>query len=128
MQKTGNFIQINGKKFPYPARGLNQTTVTFVNSGRNANAEVIGEVIGRPQQKLDAMVWPWLDAKTWSEMCQEFNKFYITVRFFDMNTNDFITLKMYVGDRSAEPYWIDENDRVTFYKNCKCNIIDLGVQ
>ena len=128
MEKTGRFLRINGKDFPYPKRGLTLKQITFVNSGRNANAEIVSEVIGRVQHKIDGLEWPWLDAETWSEMCQELNKFYLDVEFFDMASNNFVKLKMYAGDRSAQPYWIDCKDRVTYYQNCKCNLIDMGVQ
>lgn len=128
MVKKGRFLRINGKDFPYPARGLSLVKTTFVNSGRNAQGTVVAEVIGRPQNKLEGTKWNWLDAQTWSEMCQEFDKFYLDVEFFDMSSNNFVKLKMYCGDRKAQPYWLDGNDRVTFYQNCTCNLIDMGEQ
>ena len=96
-------IYVNGKPFPSPKRGLNFITSTIVTSSRNANGEVVGQKVGRDQNKLDSLVWPVLDAETWSEMLQEFNNFYVTVKFPDMVANKWKTLKMYPSDRSAEP-------------------------
>jgi hypothetical protein len=120
-------IYVNGKPFPSPKRGLNFITSTIVTSSRNANGEVVGQKVGRDQNKLDSLVWPVLDAETWSEMLQEFNNFYVTVKFPDMVANKWKTLKMYPSDRSAEPYEVDENGFPTKYINCKVNLIDCGV-
>lgn len=128
IQKKGKFLKINGVEFPYPARGLTLKIIHFVNSGRNANGEIVSEVIGRPQYKLEGLKWNWLDADTWSAMLQELNKFFVDVEFFDMASNSVRKLSMYVGDRSAQPYWIDGEDRITHYQNCQCNLIDMGVQ
>lgn len=120
-------IYVNGKAFPSPKRGLNFVVTTMVSSTRNANGEVVGQKIGRDQNKLDALVWPVLDAKTWSDMLKEFDNFFVTVKFPDMVTNEWRILKMYPGDRSAEPYMIDAEGFPTKYINCKVNLIDCGV-
>lgn len=120
-------IYVNGKPFPSPKRGLNFVVSTMVSSARNANGEVVGQKIGRDQNKLDALVWPILDAETWSAMLREFDQFFVTVRFPDMVTNQWKTLKMYPGDRSAEPYMVDDDGFPAKYINCKVNLIDCGV-
>lgn len=120
-------IYINEKPFPSPKRGLRFVVSTILSAARNANGEVIGQKIGRDQNKMDALVWPILDAQTWSEMLKEFDKFYVTVRFPDMVTNKWRTLLMYPGDRSAEPYEVDADGFPTKYINCKVNLIDCGV-
>lgn len=120
-------IYVNGKPFPSPKRGLNFVVSTMVSSARNANGEVVGQKIGRDQNKLDALVWPVLDAETWSAMLREFDQFFVTVRFPDMVANQWRTLKMYPGDRSAEPYMVDNDGFPTKYINCKVNLIDCGV-
>ena len=120
-------ITINGKEFPAPQRGLEFIVSTNVNSGRNANGEVIGQVVGRNQNKANNLVWPFLDAQTWSEMLQEFDDFFVIATIPDMVHNTWQTIKMYPGDRSAEPYWIDPVTKLpTHYINCKVNIIDCG--
>lgn len=120
-------ITINGKEFPAPQRGLEFIVSTNVNSGRNANGEVIGQVVGRNQNKANNLVWPFLDAQTWAEMLQEFDDFFVIATIPDMVHNTWQTIKMYPGDRSAEPYWIDPVAKLpTHYINCKVNIIDCG--
>lgn len=120
-------IYVNGKPFPSPKRGLNFVISTMVSSARNANGEVVGQKIGRDQNKLDSLVWPILDAETWSAMLKEFDQFFVIVKFPDMASNQWRTLKMYPGDRSAEPYMVDEDGFPTKYINCKVNLIDCGV-
>lgn len=120
-------IYINGKEVPYPKRGLKFITTTTVSSARNANAEVVGQKIGRDQYKLDTLEWPYLDAKTWSDILKELDKFFVTVKFPDQVNNEWRSLLMYPGDRSAEPYWVDKNGMPTAYINCKVNLIDCGV-
>ena len=121
-------ITINGKEFPAPQRGLEFIVSTTVSSGRNANGEVVGQVVGRNQNKANNLVWPWLKAETWAAMLQEFDNFFVIVKMPDMVHNDWITIQMYPGDRSAEPYWIDKQSKLpTHYINCKVNLIDCGV-
>ena len=120
-------ITINGKEFPAPARGMELIISTVVNSGRNANGEVIGQVIGRNQYKANNLVWPYLDAKTWADMLAEFDNFFVVAKIPDMRRNGWLTVKMYPGDRSAEPYYVDPVTKLpTHYINCKVNIIDCG--
>lgn len=121
-----SMIYVNGTAIPYPARGLEIMVATLVDSARNANGVVVGQKIGRDQYKLNALVWPWLSAEQWSTILQCFSGFYATVRFPDPVTNGWKTLKMYPGDRTAEPYWVGENGLPTHYRNCKVNIIDVG--
>lgn len=47
-----SFITINGIKFPQPRRGLELLSATIVDSARNANGVVVGQKVGRDQQKL----------------------------------------------------------------------------
>jgi hypothetical protein len=47
-----SFITINGTKFPQPRRGLELLSATIVDSARNANGVVVGQKVGRDQQKL----------------------------------------------------------------------------
>ncbi|MDF2610038.1 MAG: hypothetical protein K0R92_1512 [Lachnospiraceae bacterium] len=119
-------IKINGKTFPSPDRGLVFEVATFVDGGKNANAEFVGQKIGRDQYKIDSLQWFRLDASVWSEMLKEFEKFVINVTFPDMVHNQMITLQMYPGNRTAEPLELGANGIPTVYKNCKCNIIDCG--
>ena len=121
------FITINGTAVPYPKRGLEFMTATIVDSARNANGATVGQKIGRDQYKIDNLEWPALTAQQWSTILKLFKNFYVTVQFPDQVNNTWKTLKMYPGDRRAEPYWIDDVTGLpTLYINCKVNIIDCG--
>lgn len=120
-------IQINGVDVPSPARGLEEIVSTTLNSGRNANNTVVGEKVGRDLYKLNGLTWKQLTAEEWSIICTLFKNFFVVVKTFDMVNNSWITLKMYPGDRSAKPQWVDANGKPTHYVDCKVNIIDCGV-
>lgn len=126
MSKSCNFIQINGKHFPAPKRYPGMVVTTAVDAARNANNKVVGNKIGRDNYKIDKLEWAYLDAKTWSAMLKEFKEFFVTVRFWDMVENNWKTLTMYPGDRTADVFKIDKDGRPTHYINCKVNIIDTG--
>lgn len=121
-----NFIRVNGKPFPAPKRYPGMVVTTAVDSARNANNKVVGQKIGRDNYKIDNLEWPYLDAATWSSMLKEFKNFFVTVQFWDMVENNWITLRMYPGDRTADVFHYDEQGRPTHYINCKVNIIDTG--
>lgn len=134
---------VNGKPFPPPKRGLSYVVATNVDTGRNANGEVVGQKVGRDVYKLDSMEWPYLKEEVWASMLQEFKDFYVTLTFWDMVNSKWISLKAYPGNRSAEPYWLDEGSREhssgnapvgwygdlrpIAYVNCKVNLIDCGI-
>lgn len=123
---NGKMIKINGKSFPSPDKGLGFEVATYVNAGKNANGEFVGQKIGRDQYKIDGLQWYMLDAATWSAILKEFDKFVVTVTFPDMVKNEMITLQMYPGNRTAQPEVVDANGMPTMYKQCKVNIIDCG--
>ena len=123
---VGATILINGKRFPSPNKGFIFQIATYVNAGKNANMEFVGQKVGRDQHKIDSLQWYKLDASTWSDMLKEFAKFEFQVTFPNMQTNTMQTITMYPGDRSAIPIDPDENGMPRFYLQCKCNIIDCG--
>lgn len=121
-----NFIRVNGKPFPAPKRYPGMVVTTAVNAARNANNKVVGQKIGRDNYKIDNLEWAYLDAATWSAMLKEFDNFFVEVQFPDMVNNDWITLTLYPGDRTASPMWLDSSGKPTHYKECKVNLIDAG--
>ena len=121
-----SYIAINGVELPPPKRGVTPIVTTVVDSGRNANGTVVGQRVGRDQYKLDSLEWPWLTAAQWSTILNCLKGFFVYVTFVDPVSNSKKTLKMYPGDRSAEPYWLDNNGMPTHYRNCKVNLIDVG--
>lgn len=120
------YLSINGQEVPYPKRGVTPTTITVVDAARNANGVMVGQRIGRDQYKIDNLEWPYLSAEDWSRILTLCSSFFVNLTFWDPVSNAQKTLQCYVGDRTAEPYWVDENGRPTHYINCKVNIIDTG--
>lgn len=121
------FIRINGHAYPQPRRGLELLDATIVDSGRNANAVVVGQVVGRRQQKLNNLFWGYLTAEQWSALLKEFNNFFVTVTYPDMVNNTWTTRKMYPGDRTATPFHLNPETGLPLdYINCKVNIVDCG--
>lgn len=121
------FIEINRHIYPAPDMGLTFLVVTTVDSARNANNEVVCQRVGRDQFKVDNLVWFDLDAATWSNILREFDNFVVTATIPNMVTNQRMTLKMYPGNRTAEPRDIDPATMMPRrYANCKVNLIDCG--
>jgi hypothetical protein len=54
------------------------------------------------------------------------SNFFVYVTFNDPVTNGRKTIKMYCGDRTGEPYWVDGDGKPTHYRDCKVNLIDCG--
>lgn len=121
-----SYLKVNGYELPYPKRGVKPVVTTLVNAGRNANGVVVGQRIGRDQYKIDGLEWPLLTAAEWSRILQALAPFFVNVEFPDPVTNERITIRMYCGDRTAEPYMVDEDGNPTLYINCKVNLIDTG--
>lgn len=120
------YLAINGYELPPPRRGVSVVVTTVVDSGRNANGEVVGQKVGRDQYKIDGLEWPYLTAAQWENILYAMRDFFFNVTFIDPVSNASRTIKMYCGDRTGEPYWVDENGHPTYYINCKVNLIDTG--
>ena len=121
-----SFIAINGYELPPCKRGVSIVVTTVVNSGRNANGVVVGQKIGRDQYKIDGLEWSYLTVAQWEAILSAIKNFFFNVTFTDPVTNQLRTVKMYCGDRQAEPYWVDSSGSPTHYRNCKVNLIDTG--
>lgn len=121
------FFKMNGRTLPTPARGVKETWTQMVNSGRNANAQVVAQKVGRRQLKFDGVVFPHLTASQWAEVLSMIEEFEGTLTYWDSRANAMVTKKVYWGDASAKPWKIDPNTgRVLEYVECTCNIIDMG--
>jgi hypothetical protein len=123
-------LTIDGTPIPTPIRGLTEEVSTNVNSGRNANGELVGEKVGRDIYKLNNMEWRWLTKDQWAQICSlvgDGGNFKFQATFPDMVNGGFCTHLCYCGNRTAEPYYINNNGDFTRYKSCKMNIIDCGL-
>lgn len=122
------FLEINGVELPCPSTGLEIILSDAVNSGRNANAEVIAEKVGKTNIKYNNLRWAWLTADQWHQICALFSEFFVMAKVYNPATDSFETIKMYPGDRTAEVYWLEEDGvNIKNFKDCKVNIIDCGL-
>lgn len=121
------FLTINGVKVKSPDVGLNFEIATSVSGGKNAVGTFVGQKVGRDQYKINNLVWYYLTADEWSKILKLFKNFIVIARFPDMVENTWVTLKMYPGNRTAEPIMLNSDGLPTAYRNCKVNIIDCGV-
>lgn len=120
------YLAINGYELPPCKRGVSIVVTTIVDSGRNANGAVVGQRVGRDQYKIDGLEWSWLSAEQWQTLLELLSEFFFYVTFKDPVTNADKTIKMYCGDRTGEPYFVDDDGNPMFYRDCKCNLIDTG--
>ena len=120
------YLEINGYELPPSNRGVSVVVTTVVDAGRDANGAVVGQRVGRDQYKIDGLEWSWLTAEQWEQILKILSKFYVYVTFNDPVTNGRKTIKMYCGDRTGEPYWVDGDGKPTHYRDCKVNLIDCG--
>lgn len=128
MANDNAFLEVNGVKLPCPSTGLEIILSDAVNSGRNANAEVIAEKVGKTNVKYNNLRWAWLTAEQWHQICAVFSEFFVVAKVWNPAKGGFESIKMYPGDRSATVYWTEE-DGVTpkNFTECKVNIIDCGI-
>lgn len=116
-----------------PSREYVERTEQLVRSARNANGEVISEVINRRMSKFDSLTWPYLSASSVVWLKSEIAKFDCELTYWDSGVGNFITREYYWGDFEATPCeWETTyyNGRLmkkpSYYKNVTCNLIDKG--
>ena len=131
VEKTGNFITLSagGDSIAVPFAAYEsgkQTIATVVDQARTADGIVRGSVIARAN-KIE-LRWAVLTPETWASICTFFDKhFYFNATYYDMSANAFKTKKMYVGDRSAQPFMMDAvTGKPIYYLDCQANIIGVG--
>lgn len=102
------------------------TIATLVNSGRNANAVVTAQKIGRDQDKTE-MQWNYLDKDTWEKIVAFWDvNFFFNFSYYSPVAGSRIVRKCYIGDRTWRPFDIDSIGNPTAYQDCSANVIDTG--
>jgi len=119
-----NFLIINGIEMPIPSPGMTIDSAIGVNSGRNANNEVVGQVVGRRQWKINNLVWRGLSEEEVDLILRAIEPFYVPVTFRDVS-GVIRTITMYPGDSSGKPLAIS-NNKYTLMEEFKFNLIDCG--
>ena len=131
VERYGTFVTLSagGDTLQLPYVGYDsgkQTEATMVDQARTADGIVRGSVIATAT-KLE-MKWKVLSPAVWSEICTFFkNHFYFDATYFDMVTKSMVTKTFYVGDRSANPFIVDDvSGEPIYYMDCQANIIGVG--
>jgi len=133
--KSDASTDTNALAIPDPAyQSAKQTASTLVNSGRSArNGEVYAQrVSDRDLSKLE-LTWKYLTANQWSSILGKiqdgYESFYVWIKYFDMQENDWVIRKFYPGDRTATPFRIDSTTKKTLsWIDCSVNFIDTGAE
>ena len=120
-------IYVNGVALPSPVRGLEVIVSTAVDDGRNSQGELIGEKVGRDQYKINNLEWKGLTRDEWSDILQLISGFTFMCKFPDPVYGGWVEVGMYCGDRTAQPYWLDDDGNFRWYESCKVNFIDRGI-
>lgn len=119
-----NLILINGVALPPPVRDFEIVRSQAVDSGRNANGAVVGQLVGRKLWKLNNLHWRGLDAETWASVQSLLEGFFVSVTFTG-DDNQRHTVTMYPGDTAGKPFQINGYN-YDIYEDCKFNLIDCG--
>lgn len=99
---------------------------TLVNSGRNANAIVTAQKIGRDQEKT-SMAWKFLNKDEWEELLRFWDKnFFFNFTYYSRVEGRRITRKFYIGDRKDKPFDIGPDGTPIAYCDCTANVVDTG--
>lgn len=122
--KRHDLILINGVALPPPVRDFEIVRSQAVDSGRNANGAVVGQLVGRKLWKLNNLHWRGLDAQTWAEVQNLLSGFFVDVTFTG-DDNQRHTVKMYPGDTAGKPFQLN-GYYYDIYEDCKFNLIDCG--
>lgn len=121
---NSTLLIVNGVAFPSPRYGLEIVRSQAVDAGRNANNQVIGQLVGRKLYKLNNLEWVGLSTEKWSQMEKALEPFYVPVTFTDEN-GERVTVTMYPGDITIKPMHADGNN-YTMLESVKVNLVDCG--
>lgn len=124
--KNGAWISL-----PVPAEGgVSYEIQTIVDDARNSLGTLVGEPVGMDKIKLN-ITYPPLTNEELNVILKVFDReqggsFTVYVEFYDPRVMKRVTRKMYVGDRSFDP-WIVPNVKLGVpnrWINCQCNLIE----
>ena len=124
---SGNNLSGNTISIPFPSTGTFETA-RAVNSARNANNVVVGQMVGRSVDKQN-MTWSVLPKETWWGINRwiETNGMFFYCKYFAHNTGKWMIRRFYCGDPKCDPFKIDaDTGYPAVYLNCTLNVIDMG--
>ena len=123
----------NALAIPTPAyQSAKQTVSTLVNSGRSAyNGQLYTQRVNdRDLVKLE-LSWKYLTSSQWSGILQKVYSgdegFFVWIKYFDMQYNDWRIREFYPSDRTATPFKLDSSTKsVRSWIDCSVNFVDTG--
>lgn len=103
------------------------TTSTIVDSARNVQGVVVGQVVRADVGKVE-MTWRYISAADWASILGQFagaNRFFRTVEFYNQDTNATTTRTMYVSDRSTGGvFLLNPNGSVKGWVDAKFSLVE----
>ena len=75
---------------------------------------------------MDSLQWSYLTATQWGKILDEIEKFEGILKIWDARTGRFLEVKVYWGNSEDEPFEVSSTGEILTFRNCKCNIIDMG--
>ena len=118
-------VTIGGVALPEPS-SYNAITSTIVDSARNVEGKVIGNVVRHDVAKIE-LSWKYLTAQQWADVLSLFTySFYNDVRFMNQATNNYDVRTMYVSDRNAGMWRRDpKTGEIMGYTNCSLSVVEV---
>lgn len=125
-------LEDNWVELPVPAEGGVKCEIqTTVDDARDASGSLVGSPVGQDKFKVNVK-YPPLDDNELRSVLSLFDRehggqFKVYVEFYDPRVGVKIVRKMYVGDRSFEPWIVDSalSGRPRKWINCQCNLIEV---
>lgn len=119
-----DFLIVNGVRLPMPCPDYEIVRSQAVDSGRNANGAVVGQLVGRKLWKINNLHWRGLSRADWAKVQSALDPFFVNVTFTG-DDGQRHTVMMYPGDTTAKPYHVT-GVNYDFYEDAKFNLIDCG--
>lgn len=127
LMALSSFLNINGYDMPCPRYGFEYILSTAVDSGRNLNAAVVGQRVGRELYKFNTLQWVGLYPEQIKMILSAIEPFFVPVTFEDIRSGGIITIDMYPGDRTVKPLFVDKDSHsMTRSETLSFNLVDCG--
>ncbi len=121
-------VTISGHDIPASST-YNATSSDVVDSARNVNAQMVGQVVRYDLAKVE-MTWKFISAEDWSYILKLFlpkfgGSFVNDVTFFNQVTNAWETRKMYPSDRTASIFLRRPDGSIRGYTGARLALVEV---
>lgn len=101
------------------------TTTTITDGGTSVSGHLLSSTVRTDVVQI-SLAWNYLEASVWSEINQLFKDNYTNeVLFYDQTSNEWESREMYVSDRSAGLWRLDENGEVPGWTGCGLQLTEV---